>query len=153
LADATAAYATGTKDAFGSLMDDIYKQALKFLAQQAIKKLLEAFGGGGGSTGGTTGNVIDLFTSGFASGGYTGDGAVNQPAGIVHAGEYVVNASATRALGRSVLDQINTGQMPTGGVGVTINMTNNFDRNNSTATPEQIAYKTAIAANRELNRT
>jgi murein DD-endopeptidase MepM/ murein hydrolase activator NlpD len=37
--------------------------------------------------------------AGFAHGGYTGDGAKYQPAGIVHAGEYVFTKEQTRAAG------------------------------------------------------
>lgn len=36
---------------------------------------------------------------GYSSGGYTGDGGMFEPAGIVHKGEYVVNSSTTRDLG------------------------------------------------------
>jgi hypothetical protein len=35
----------------------------------------------------------------FAEGGYTGDGGKYQPAGIVHKGEYVIDAETTKALG------------------------------------------------------
>ena len=38
-------------------------------------------------------------TKGFASGGYTGDGGKHDPAGIVHKGEYVLDASTTKDLG------------------------------------------------------
>lgn len=38
----------------------------------------------------TTAGIADQLPEGFASGGYTGDGGVLQPAGIVHKGEYVV---------------------------------------------------------------
>lgn len=41
---------------------------------------------------------------GFAEGGYTGPGGKYQPAGVVHAGEYVFNAAAVRNLGVPVLD-------------------------------------------------
>lgn len=44
---------------------------------------------------------------GFDSGGYTGNGGKYQPAGIVHAGEYVINAESTRNLGLSFLDRLN----------------------------------------------
>lgn len=40
-----------------------------------------------------------LTNNGFSSGGYTGDGGKYEPAGIVHRGEYVVNASTTKDLG------------------------------------------------------
>ena len=36
---------------------------------------------------------------GYATGGYTGNGGKYEPAGIVHRGEYVVNASTTKDLG------------------------------------------------------
>lgn len=44
---------------------------------------------------------------GFADGGYTGPGGKYDPAGIVHAGEYVVTAEATRRLGLDYLDALN----------------------------------------------
>jgi lambda family phage tail tape measure protein len=160
MADATAAYASGTKDAFGDLLDDIYRQSVRFLAQQAIQKLLKAFGGNDGDVVDTainlfsSGNTGGGFDFGFASGGYTGDGARLEPAGIVHRGEYVLNQNATRAMGRDWLDQINSGRVPAmGGTTLNFHQTNNFDRNNSQATPEQIAMRTGRAAQRELART
>lgn len=44
---------------------------------------------------------------GFMTGGYTGPGPANQPAGIVHAGEYVLDRFATSAITPEVLDAIN----------------------------------------------
>lgn len=47
---------------------------------------------------------------GFSGGGYTGSGGVNEPAGIVHAGEFVVKAAETRKPKiRSLLEAINSG--------------------------------------------
>lgn len=48
---------------------------------------------------------------GFASGGYTGDGARDEVAGVVHGREYVMNADATQRFG-PMLDSMNKGQMP-----------------------------------------
>jgi phage-related minor tail protein len=45
----------------------------------------------------------------MASGGYTGDGGQFEPAGIVHRGEYVLNAAATRRIGLNNLDKMNRG--------------------------------------------
>lgn len=59
------------------------------------------FSGGGGG-GGLFSAIGSLF--GFAEGGYTGPGGKYQPAGVVHAGEYVFNAAAVRNLGVPVLD-------------------------------------------------
>jgi hypothetical protein len=42
----------------------------------------------------------------FAEGGYTGAGSKYQPAGVVHAGEYVFNKQATSKLGVGRLDQM-----------------------------------------------
>ena len=49
----------------------------------------------------------------FADGGYTGDGAKYEPAGIVHRGEYVITKAATAAIGKSTLDYLNSrGRLP-----------------------------------------
>lgn len=66
----------------------------------------------GGSVGGIGGGILGFFgkifgggfkvTPGaglFASGGYTGNGAANQAAGIVHGGEYVFSKKATSRIG------------------------------------------------------
>jgi TP901 family phage tail tape measure protein len=42
----------------------------------------------------------------FAEGGYTGPGPKYQPAGVVHAGEYVFSAEATKKLGVGQLEQM-----------------------------------------------
>ncbi|MEV5977485.1 phage tail tape measure protein [Streptomyces sp. NPDC052114] len=53
---------------------------------------------------------------GFSSGGFTGPGGVHQPAGVVHAGEFVTRQSATRSIERKhpgALDYMNrTGRLP-----------------------------------------
>lgn len=68
------------------------------------------FGGSGGGSGpaptaaqvGAAGDGL-MF---FADGGYTGAGGKYDPAGIVHAGEYVMPAEATRRLGVGFLDRL-----------------------------------------------
>lgn len=47
---------------------------------------------------------------GFATGGYTGDGAKYTPAGIVHKGEYVITKEATARLGLDYLNYLNYGK-------------------------------------------
>lgn len=44
---------------------------------------------------------------GFASGGYTGSGGKYDPAGVVHKGEYVINAESTKKLGLPFLNRLN----------------------------------------------
>lgn len=48
-------------------------------------------------------------TTGFKSGGYTGNIGLNQEAGVVHGQEYVLNAAATRRVGINTLNAINNG--------------------------------------------
>lgn len=43
--------------------------------------------------------IIDATVSGFAEGGYTGDGGKYQPAGTVHKGEFVIPKSRVQSLG------------------------------------------------------
>jgi hypothetical protein len=50
---------------------------------------------------------------GFADGGYTGDGGTEEPAGIVHGKEFVVDATATRRY-RAVLEAMNAGTFDPG---------------------------------------
>lgn len=53
--------------------------------------------------------AIYAFTKGFSKGGYTGPGGKYEPAGVVHRGEYVLNAEATRRIGLETLDRMNRG--------------------------------------------
>jgi ribosomal protein L12E/L44/L45/RPP1/RPP2 len=59
----------------------------------------------------SSGNALSSFDglsyAGYASGGYTGPGGRNDPAGIVHAGEFVINAASTRKLGLGFLSRLN----------------------------------------------
>ena len=52
---------------------------------------------------------------GFAEGGYTGDGEKYEPAGIVHKGEYVLDANTTRALGLNRMPGLSQEGYATGG--------------------------------------
>ena len=54
--------------------------------------------------------------SGFQTGGFTGAGAHDAPAGVVHREEFVVNAPATKAH-RGLLEDINAGRDPARGEG------------------------------------
>lgn len=130
---------TGTKslkDAFRDTLDDIAAQITKFIANQWIEKMFGSFGttgeessggglfssllgglfgGGFGSAsagaGGSTG-FLDAFGSSYATGGYTGPGGKHQPAGIVHAGEYVMPQETVRRLGIGAMDAIRDGATP-----------------------------------------
>jgi lambda family phage tail tape measure protein len=83
-----------------------------------LGSLFSAFTGGGsgvdkavGLANASGGGLDDLFKfagnfSAFASGGYTGDGGKDQPAGIVHAGEYVFTKEMTKKLGVDFLEKL-----------------------------------------------
>jgi lambda family phage tail tape measure protein len=88
-----------------------------------LGSVLGLFGGSGGGTADVLGDFIKL--NGFASGGYTGNGSPNDPAGIVHKGEYVLTAEQTKRIGVGNLDRGNFG----GGSGRGFTVNNNFTLN------------------------
>jgi hypothetical protein len=53
--------------------------------------------------------IAGLFGGGFAEGGYTGEGGKYQPAGIVHAGEYVMPARSVKQWGAGFFEAIRQG--------------------------------------------
>lgn len=84
------------KQAVGQLILELLKLALK-------KRMLEAAGMAGGSI---FGKVLGFLGGGFAEGGFTGKGSKYEPAGVVHRGEYVMSAAATKAIGVPALEQL-----------------------------------------------
>jgi lambda family phage tail tape measure protein len=76
--------------------------------------LMGAFGGIGGALGhmnsispGATAAILGAgggFVGLYANGGYTGSGGRNEPAGVVHRGEYVFDAASTSRIGISNLE-------------------------------------------------
>ncbi|NNM75066.1 phage tail length tape measure family protein [Enterovirga aerilata] len=92
------------------------KRLLSTLTNRAIDSLVSGlFGGlGGGGGAGGAGAGAGIFSAigrlfGFSSGGYTGPGSKDQPAGIVHAGEYVFDKAATSRIGVGRLEAIRRG--------------------------------------------
>ena len=69
-------------------------------------------------------NVASIVsTKGFMTGGYTGDGAATQIAGVTHGQEFVMNRAAT-AKNRQTLEAMNRGQVIGGAGGVTVEIQN-----------------------------
>ena len=121
--NAFADFITGTKtakEAFQDFAKTVINEIAKMAAQDLAKSI---FGGGSGGSNGVGGFLSSLFggaanddvlgafigSRGFAFGGYTGPGAANDPAGIVHKGEYVLTAEQTKAIGVGNLDRGNFG--------------------------------------------
>lgn len=122
----------GMEDALVSFVQT-GKLDFKSLANSVIADLIRiqiraslAGGSGGGLLGSLMGSVVSMFgggatplassgvtvggvdaMNGYASGGYTGDGGKYEPAGVVHRGEYVINAASTRKLGLGYLNSLN----------------------------------------------
>jgi hypothetical protein len=70
----------------------------------SLSGLFSGGGGGGSNVGGWVSAIASAF--GYAEGGYTGGGGKYQPAGVVHAGEYVFSADSVRRLGLGALDNL-----------------------------------------------
>jgi tape measure domain-containing protein len=96
------------KDA-GEIFADVLKNIGSQLLQMGMNSLF-----GGGSTAGS-GLFGKLF--GFADGGYTGNGGKNEPAGVVHKGEYVFSKARTAQLGVANLERLHRGYANGGYVG------------------------------------
>jgi lambda family phage tail tape measure protein len=103
-------------DFANSIVKDLLRIELQMRASQLFRAaagaLTSAFTGGiGGATtsgaGTTAGGAGAVAFPVYADGGYTGDGGKYEPAGLVHKGEYVLNAKATQRIGRAKLDSLN----------------------------------------------
>ncbi len=84
--------------------------ALQSLLNSLVDATLQAALLGKGPLAGLFGGGSGIFGSifGFADGGYTGSGSKYEPAGIVHRGEYVMSAAATRKIGVGNLEAMHT---------------------------------------------
>lgn len=73
-----------------------------------------AGGGGGGGLGSLLGGLVStgLKLFGFRSGGHTGAGADDEPAGLVHRNEFVIDAPAVRRIGVPTLEAMRKGRLP-----------------------------------------
>ncbi len=130
------------KDGFQSMMQGVAQAAVsaigemiaQWLAYQAVTAAVGFFGGGGGFLSGllpfSSGGLVPAGSSGsygggdftsqiaFADGGYTGAGGKYDPAGIVHAGEFVVRKEMVERPGvLAMLEGLNRGYASGGYVG------------------------------------
>jgi hypothetical protein len=169
-------------DIGSSFADMIKRMSADLMASQLAQVLFGNYGKTGaiGGIAGAIGSALaGAFTGsatvspfaqggagGFAMGGYTGHGGKYEPAGVVHRGEYVLNADSTKKLGVGFLDRLNKGYANGGyvgtapsamGGGVNINIKNEAgaDGYNATAQARQntnggldidVLIKRAVAA-------
>jgi len=103
----------------GFLMALGAKETATTLAQEAVKTPLFATNAAlasvssyGAAIAGVAalGVAIAAFAGGFKEGGYTGNGDLNAPAGIVHGQEFVMSADATARLGVPFLESLAAGR-------------------------------------------
>lgn len=94
---------------------DMAKSIIADLIRIQIRAAMVGSDGQSGLLGTVMNGVMGMFGGGmsasraavYSSGGYTGDGGKYEPAGIVHKGEYVINAASTKKLGLAYLSRLN----------------------------------------------
>lgn len=107
-----------------SIISDIMRIYIRMAITGLIGKVAGSFSGDGWNESGW-GFVKKDSTSTFADGGYTGDGGKYQPAGIVHAGEFVMSKEATSRIGVGALNRMLKGYASGGYVGSAPSMAEN----------------------------
>lgn len=129
--DALVKFVTTGKLSFTDLANNIVADITRIIIKQQLSNALGVAGNGGsGGSGlmGLLGQGLGLLTGapsagnagwgdysseglkaafGFANGGYTGAGEKYEPAGVVHRGEYVINAESTKRIGLGLLSRLN----------------------------------------------
>lgn len=117
----------GLWESFGDAGVSALKRIAETLTNDLLNSLFQVQGAGGSSGGGILNSIFSLFGGGggtsyfppaptgsvglFDRGGYTGDGPVHKPAGVVHAGEVVFSqADVRRHGGPAVVDAIRLGR-------------------------------------------
>lgn len=145
--DGIVKFAMTGKASFGDFVNAAISDLMRLYVRMAMMKLVQvgvsAFAGAGSATAGANdfqfSSTGEMIPSNYADGGYTGDGSKMQPAGIVHAGEFVMNKEATNRIGVGTLYRmmrgyadggyVGGGSMPTANnAGVNINIKNEAGR-------------------------
>ena len=105
---------------FGDMVNAMIADLIRFQMQMALAGLAKMAISAFSTTPGESSNPAYMGPAkpaGFAEGGYTGDGGKYQPAGIVHAGEFVMNKQATSRIGVGNLYKMMRGYADGGLVG------------------------------------
>lgn len=111
---------------FRTVLDGILQDILRIAVRKSVSEPVgnaiagfdwgSLFGSGSTATGGTFGGGSVGNPLGYSEGGWTGPGSKHDPAGIVHAGEFVVKKSVVEQPGvRGFLENLNTKGYANGG--------------------------------------
>ena len=123
MSNAIVDFAMNGKNSFGDFARSVISQIMKIYVTMALIGLAKSAAGafasssfqGPAYTGGSGEDASGWAP--FANGGYTGDGGKYQPAGVVHAGEFVMNKEATSRIGVGNLYRMMRGYADGGLVG------------------------------------
>lgn len=110
LSDLMTDFLTTGKASFKDFASSIIKMIVQMIAKMVIFNAIS------GMSGGKTWTMGSLM-KGFSGGGYTGDGAKYDPAGVVHKGEFVFTKEATQRIGAKNLYRLMRGYANGGSVG------------------------------------
>lgn len=146
-----------------NLLNSVTQQAVSSLIQMPLNMLTGSLYGGASPGALPTGPAGVTYLPGtsstiaphkFASGGYTGNYGLNEPAGVVHGQEYVLNASATKRMGLSTLEAINKGgPMPkSGGTNVTVHNYAGVQVETNSTSPDQVEIMITKAIQQQTAR-
>lgn len=143
------------KDAFIDMMDNIAQRLTQMIAERWIEQAFGQMGttGGGGGFWGFLGDLVwgGSGGPGYATGGYTGTGPVNEVAGTVHRGEVVWSQQDIRRSGGvAAVEAMRTGG---GGGSRTVNQTFVVQGAPDRRTREQMARASGREAARGIART
>lgn len=120
-ASAMEAFEKAGTNALGKIADKLASMAADNLWKSAFGgssgSVLSSLFGSSSSTSSSTGLSLTGTGGLYADGGYTGNGGRNQPAGIVHRGEYVFDQDAVNRIGVNNLQRLQRGYASGGLVG------------------------------------
>ncbi|WP_433950773.1 hypothetical protein [Brevundimonas bullata] len=151
----------------GETFSQVAKQILADLLSISVRRgitepLANALFGGNGPGAGpaaatSTNWLSKAFSAGrsflgFDKGGYTGDGGVQEPAGIVHKGEYVFSAEAVRRIGAARLETMHAnlkGFSAGGLVGMSLPSLSVAGMGGSAAAPQRVLHEVVVRPERD----
>lgn len=151
----------------GETFSQVAKQILADLLSISVRRgitepLANALFGGNGPGAGpaaatSTNWLSKAFSAGrsffgFDKGGYTGDGGAQEPAGIVHKGEYVFSAEAVRRIGAARLETMHAnlkGFSAGGLVGMSLPSLSVAGMGGSAAAPQRVLHEVVVRPERD----